>query len=73
VTSIDCWDDRASAIKIAKPGQPPDTLIWKLEAALYCEPCSGGRHYSRRQRAQILSLTYARPDLEPTKQRRDEV
>jgi hypothetical protein len=20
--------------------------IWKLEAALYCEPCSEGRHYS---------------------------
>jgi hypothetical protein len=33
-----------------------------LEAALYCEPCSEGRHYSRRQRAHILGLTYDRPD-----------
>jgi hypothetical protein len=39
-----------------------DTPVWKLEAALYCEPCSTGRHYSRRQRAHILGLTYARPD-----------
>ena len=30
-----------------------------LEAALYREPCSEGRHYSRRQRAHILGLTYA--------------
>lgn len=27
--------------------------------------CSGGRHYSRRQRAHIVGLTYARPDAEP--------
>ena len=32
--------------------------------AQYCEPCSEGRHYSRRQRAHILGLTYARPDPE---------
>jgi hypothetical protein len=30
----------------------------------YCEPCSEGRHYSRRQRAHILELTYDRPDPE---------
>ena len=34
----------------------------KLEA-LYCEPGSEGRHYTHRQRAHILGLTYAR--LEP--------
>ena len=41
---------------------PPEAPVWKLEAALYCDPCSEGRHYSRRQRAHILGLTYARPD-----------
>jgi hypothetical protein len=41
---------------------PPDTPVWKLETALYCEPCSEGRHHSRRQRAHILGLTYARPE-----------
>src|ERR1700687_696170 len=40
---------------------PPETSIWKLEAALYCEPCSEGRHYSRRLLAHILGLTYAGP------------
>jgi hypothetical protein len=25
---------------------PPKTPVWKLEAALYCEPCSEGRHYT---------------------------
>jgi hypothetical protein len=43
---------------------PQDTPVWKLEAALYCEPCSEGRHYSRRQQAHILGLTYARPEPE---------
>jgi hypothetical protein len=38
------------------------TPIWKLEAALYCEPCSEGRHYSPRLRAHIPGLTCARPD-----------
>jgi hypothetical protein len=41
--------------------------------ARYCEPCSEGRHYSRRQRAHILGLTYARPDPEqPRMPRRTE-
>jgi hypothetical protein len=35
-----------AAITEAPAGDP----VWKLEAALYCEPCSEGRHYSRRQR-----------------------
>jgi hypothetical protein len=33
--------------------QPPETPIWKLEAAIYYEPCGGGRRYSG-QRADIL-------------------
>jgi hypothetical protein len=49
--------------------QPSDTPVWKLEAALYCEPCSEGR-YSRRQRAHILGLTYARLHPEPARRPR---
>jgi hypothetical protein len=56
--------DRVSLVPLRILKQPPDTPVWKLEAALYCEPCSAGRHYSRRQRAHILGLTYARPDPE---------
>lgn len=41
-----------AAITEAPAGDP----VWKLEAALYCEPCSEGRHFSRRQRAHILGL-----------------
>ena len=55
---------RVSLVPLRALKQPPDTPVWKLEAALYCEPCSGGRHYSRRQRAHILGLTYARPDTD---------
>jgi hypothetical protein len=57
--------DRVSLVPLRALKQPPDTPVWKLEAALYCEPCSKGRHYSRRQRAHILGLTYGRPDSEP--------
>jgi hypothetical protein len=39
-----------------------DTPILKLEAVLFCEPCSGDRIGGRRQRAHILGLTHARPD-----------
>jgi hypothetical protein len=52
-----------AAITEAPAGDP----VWKLEAALYCEPCSEGRHYSRRQRAHILGLTYARSDPEQSR------
>ncbi len=31
---------------------------WKLERALYCEPCSEGKAYSRRQRGFILGLEH---------------
>src|ERR1700754_2700663 len=56
--------DRVSLVPLRALRQPKETPIWKLEAALYCEPCSEGRHYSRRQRAHILGLTYDRPDPE---------
>lgn len=55
---------RVSLVSLRAIGQPGETPIWKLEAALYCDPCSEGRHYSSRQRAHILALTYARPDPE---------
>jgi hypothetical protein len=61
--------DRVSLVPLRALPQPPETPIWKLEAALYCEPCSEGRHYSRRQHAHILGLTYARPDPEPQTKR----
>lgn len=61
--------DRVSLVLLRALKQPQDTPVWKLEAALYCEPCSENRHYSRRQRAHILGLTYARPDTEPNKAR----
>ena len=62
--------DRVSLVPLRALRQPPETPIWKLEAALYCEPFSEGRHYSRRQRAHILGLTYARPDPEPARKAR---
>ena len=49
--------DRVSLVPLRSLKHPPETPVWKLEAALYCEPCSEGRHYSRRQRAHILGLT----------------
>jgi hypothetical protein len=59
--------DRVSLVPLRSLTQPADTPVWKLEAALFCQPCSEGRHYSRRQRAHILGLTYARPDPEPSR------
>jgi hypothetical protein len=56
--------DRVSLVPLRALRQPSETPVWKLEAALYCEPCSEGRPYSRRQRANILGLTYVRPDPE---------
>jgi hypothetical protein len=57
--------DRVSLVPLRALRQPLETPVWKLEAALYCEPCSEGRPYSRRQRAHIFGLTYARPDSKP--------
>jgi hypothetical protein len=54
--------DRVSLVPLRTLRQSPETQVWKLEAALYCQPCSEGRHHSRRQRAHILGLTYVRPD-----------
>jgi len=51
---------RVSLVELRGLKHPPDTPVWKLEAALYCEPGSEGRHYTHRQRAHILGLTYAR-------------
>jgi hypothetical protein len=53
---------RVSLVPLRALTHPPQTPVWKLEAALYCEPCSEGRPYTRRQRAHILGLTHARPD-----------
>jgi hypothetical protein len=53
--------DRVSLVPPRALKQPPKTPVWKLEAALYCQPCSEGRHNSRRQRAHILG-----PDVCPT-------
>ena len=52
----------AGSVAISEP--PTGDPGLELEAALYCEPCGEGRHYSRRQRAHILGLTHARPDSE---------
>src|SRR5204862_4893253 len=58
--------DRVSLVRLRFLKHPQETPIWKLEAAVYCEPCSTGRHYSCRQRAHILGLTYAQPDFDPS-------
>jgi hypothetical protein len=44
---------RVSLVALRVLKHPTDTPDWKLEAALYCEPCSDGRPYSRRQRAHL--------------------
>jgi hypothetical protein len=56
---------RVSLVQLRALKRPADTPILKLEAALFCEPCSDNRPGARRQRAHILGLTYARPDPEP--------
>ncbi|MGZ5944094.1 MAG: hypothetical protein ACXWN8_16950 [Isosphaeraceae bacterium] len=35
--------DRVSLVPLRALRQLPETPVWKLEAALYCEPCSEGR------------------------------
>jgi hypothetical protein len=32
--------DRVSLVALRALKHSPDTPVWKLEAALYCEPCS---------------------------------
>ena len=55
--------DRVSLVPLRALRRPPSTPVWRLKAALYCEPLQ--RRPSRRQRAHILGLTYAGPDPEP--------
>jgi hypothetical protein len=57
--------DRVSLVALRSLKHRQATPVWKLNAALYCEPCSEGRHYSRRQRAHLLGLTHERPNPEP--------
>ena len=59
---------RISLVALRALDRPPATPIWKLEAALYCEPCSEKRKWGR-QRAHILRLTRAAPDFEPDRMR----
>ncbi len=58
---------RVSLVPLRALKRPATTPILRLEAALFCEPCSEDRLGARRQRAHILGLTYARPDPEPAK------
>ena len=46
--------DRVSLVALRALKHQLDMPVWKLEAALYCAPCSEGRPYTRRQRAHIL-------------------
>jgi hypothetical protein len=59
---------RISLVPLRGLKRAPSTPIWKLEPALYCEPCSDKRVGGRRQRAHILQLTFARPDGDTTEQ-----
>ena len=49
--------DRVSLVPLRSLKPPAETPVWKLEAALHCEPCGEGRHYSRRQRGHIRGTT----------------
>jgi hypothetical protein len=62
--------DRVSLVALRALKQPPATPVWKFEAALYCEPCSEGRDYSRRQRAHILGLPHPQPQNASRKRRK---
>jgi hypothetical protein len=59
---------RVSLVALRAIRRKMDTPIWKLEPALFCEPCTEQR--SRRTSAHILRLTYAQPDPEPAKVRK---
>src|SRR5436305_1283672 len=64
---------RVSLVPLRSLRHRAETPVWKLEAALYCEPYSEGRHYSRRQRAHILGLTHTRPDPTPARASKTEL
>lgn len=53
---------RLSLVSLRAVKRPARTPILTLEDALFCEPCSEGKHYTRRQRAFIVGLTFAKPD-----------
>lgn len=58
---------RVSLVSLRTIKRPASTPLWKLEPALFCEPCSESRPGGKRQRAHILRLTYARADSDPPK------
>jgi hypothetical protein len=47
---------RISLVALRSIKRPADTPIWKLEPALYCEPCTENRRCW--QRDDILKLTF---------------
>ncbi|MBR0972309.1 hypothetical protein [Bradyrhizobium japonicum] len=53
---------RLSLVPLRAVKRPARTPILMLEDALFCEPCSEGKHYTHRQRAFIVGLTFAKPD-----------
>lgn len=53
---------RLSLVSLRAVKRPARTPILMLEDALFCEPCSEGKHYTHRQRAFIVGLTLAKPD-----------
>lgn len=53
---------RLSLVSLRAVKRPARTPILMLEDALFCEPCSEGKHYTHRQRAFIVGLTYTEPD-----------
>jgi len=65
--------DRVSLVPLRALRHPPETPVWKLEAALYCEPCSAGRHYKRLSHLGLAKLAshtlapivrpYSRPEI----------
>lgn len=62
---------RISLVSLRAIARPATTPLWKLEPALFCEPCTEARPGGRRQRAHILRITCAMPDPEaPTKAKR---
>jgi hypothetical protein len=53
---------------IKRPATTPP--LWKLEPALFCEPCSETRPGGRKQRAHVVKLTCANPEGEDARQKR---
>lgn len=61
---------RFSRVPLLAAKRKPDTPIWKLEASLFCDQCSGGRKPEHRQRAHIIGLVCPKPDPEPGRRRK---